>query len=121
MSKLRKQDLDGNVETIILSVLDEGPSYGYAILKDINSKAEGVLKFGEGTIYPVLHRMEDKELISSKWGKCEKTGRKRKYYRITPKGRKLLADNREYWKVLVGLMGKFAQESETGELLGGMS
>jgi hypothetical protein len=67
--KLNKKSLDGNVETLLLSVLEEGPSYGYAIVQELNSRAEGLLKLGEGTIYPVLHRLEDRQLITSNWPK----------------------------------------------------
>ena len=57
MTRLSKQTLDGNVETLILAVLEAGPSYGYAIVKELNDRAEGILQLGEGTIYPVLYRL----------------------------------------------------------------
>ncbi|MCK4957913.1 MAG: helix-turn-helix transcriptional regulator, partial [Planctomycetes bacterium] len=53
MKKLRKQTLDGNVETLLLAILQSGPSYGYAIVKELDKRAEGILRLGEGTIYPV--------------------------------------------------------------------
>lgn len=102
--KLRKRDLDGNVETMLLALLSEGASYGYAIVKSLNQRAEGLLEFGEGTIYPILHRLEERELISARWEQVVSSGRKRKYYHITPKGHKALADNREYWFLLVDAM-----------------
>ncbi len=105
MKKLRKQTLDGNVETLLLGILQQGPSYGYAIVKELNNRAEGILGLGEGTIYPVLHRMEDKKLISARWSQAENT-RQRKYYRLTPKGRKALADNRMQWEMLTEVMVK---------------
>ena len=101
--KLSKKTLDGNMETLLLAVLSEGPSYGYQLVQDLNAKAPGVLKTGEGTIYPVLHRLEERELIQSSW-RAGETGRQRRYYRITPRGKKALADNRLQWAALKRVM-----------------
>ena len=116
MKKLRKQTLDGNVETLLLSVLESGPSYGYAIVKELNERADGILKLGEGTIYPVLHRLEDKKLIASKWSIAENS-RQRKYYRLTPKGRKAFANNLQQWQMLKELMGKVVQAAENTDII----
>ena len=105
MTRLSKQTLDGNVESLLLAILESGPSYGYAIVKELNERAEGVLQLGEGTIYPVLHRMEDKKMIVAKWRLAE-NGRQRKYYRLSPKGRKALVASREQWRVLTAVMTK---------------
>ena len=101
--KLSKKTLDGNMETMLLAVLSDGPSYGYQLVQDLNTKAPGVLKTGEGTIYPVLHRLQERELIQSAWRTGE-TGRQRRYYRITPKGKKALTDNRQQWAALAKVM-----------------
>ena len=111
MVRLSKQALDGNVEALLLAILESGPSYGYAIVKDLNERAEGILKLGEGTIYPVLHRMEDKKLIAAKW-RLAQNGRQRKYYRLTPKGRKALAASREQWQRLSAVMAKVVGSAE---------
>ena len=105
MKSLRKQTLDGNVETMLLAVLEAGASYGYAIVKELNKKAEGILRLGEGTVYPVLHRLEEKRLVSANWRTAE-NGRQRKYYRLTNKGRKALAGNRQQWHLLSVVMQK---------------
>ena len=105
MTRLSKQALDGNVETLILAVLETGPSYGYAIVKELNERAEGILQLGEGTIYPVLYRLEDKKLIAARWRLAE-NGRQRKYYRLISKGHKALATNRQQWQMLSAAMGK---------------
>ena len=105
MKKLRKQTLDGNVETLLLAILQSGPSYGYAMVKELNNRAEGILELGEGTVYPVLHRLEDKRLISASWFEAENS-RERKYYRLTAKGRKALAANRAQWQMLSEVMAK---------------
>lgn len=105
MKSLRKQTLDGNVETMLLAVLETGPSYGYAIVKELNKRADGILRMGEGTVYPVLHRLEEKRLVSARWRAAE-NGRQRKYYRLTNKGRKALAQNRQQWHLLTVVMKK---------------
>ncbi len=111
MTRLSKQALDGNVEALLLAILESGPSYGYAIVKELNKRAEGILQLGEGTIYPVLHRMEDKKLIAAKWRLAE-NGRQRKYYRLVPKGRKALAASREQWRTLSAVMAKVVGSAE---------
>ena len=111
MGRLSKQALDGNVEALLLAILESGPSYGYAIVKDLNLRAEGILQLGEGTVYPVLHRMEDKKLIAAKWRLAE-NGRQRKYYRLVPKGRKALAASREQWQTLSAVMAKVVGSAE---------
>lgn len=103
MMRIRKQTLDGNVETLVLAVLENGPSYGYAIVKQLNGRCEGILQLGEGTIYPVLHRLEERQAISSKWSLAE-NGRQRKYYRLNIRGRKALAENRQQWQMLASVM-----------------
>ncbi len=109
---LKKQTLDGNVETFLLVILNQGPSYGYAIVQDLNEKAQGLLNMGEGTVYPVLHRMEEKKLIASTWRQSD-SGRKRKYYRVTPKGRKMLESKEQQWQTLSKTMELFLGPVET--------
>lgn len=111
MKPLSKQALDGNVETLILAVLEAEPSYGYAIVKELNERSEGILQLGEGTIYPVLYRMEEKKLISARWRLAE-TGRQRKYYRLIAKGRKALAANLNQWQMLTEVMGRVLGSAE---------
>ena len=94
-----------------MAILESGPSYGYAIVKELNKRAEGILQLGEGTIYPVLHRMEDKKLIAAKWRLAE-NGRQRKYYRLTPKGHRGLAASREQWQTLSAVMTKVVGSAE---------
>jgi PadR family transcriptional regulator, regulatory protein PadR len=112
--KLSKKTLDGNMETLLLAVLCEGPSYGYQMVQDLNAKAPGVLKTGEGTIYPVLHRLEERELVQSAW-RAGETGRQRRYYRITPKGKKALSDNRLQWAALKKVMTTVLGERPASE------
>ncbi len=103
MTVLQKRTLDGNVETLLLAVLQDGPSYGYELIRLLNERAAGLLRMGEGTAYPVLHRLERRGLISARWT-TPASGRRRKYYRLTAKGRRSLAENAQQWRALVSLM-----------------
>jgi len=84
---------------LVLSILAEGDSYGYAIIKRVAELSDGHLQWTDGMLYPVLHRLERQDLVAAKWGKSE-SGRKRKYYRITRLGRSQLAEQREQWRVM---------------------
>ena len=100
---LSKRALDGNVETFLLSILKDGENYGYGLVQELNERAPGLVKFGEGTVYPVLHRIEKRGLIAPTWRKSE-TGRRRKYYRLTKKGHGKLASNLTEWRELTQAM-----------------
>jgi PadR family transcriptional regulator len=82
---------------LVLAILAEGDSYGYAILKRVRELSGGELEWTDGMLYPVLHRLERAGHIESQWDTAE-SGRRRKYYRITEAGRKHLTDERRQWK-----------------------
>ena len=84
---------------LVLAILAEGDSYGYAIIKRVTELSAGHLQWTDGMLYPVLHRLERQGLVAAKWGTSE-TGRRRKYYRITREGRTQLAAQRQRWKVV---------------------
>lgn len=84
---------------LVLAILAEGDSYGYAIIKRVTELSGGHLKWTDGMLYPVLHRLERQGLVAAKWGASE-CGRQRKYYRITKDGRAQLAAQREQWRVV---------------------
>jgi PadR family transcriptional regulator PadR len=67
---------------LVLAILSEGDSYGYAIIKRVKELSDGHLLWTDGMLYPVLHRLERQGLVASKWGESE-SGRRRKYYRLT--------------------------------------
>lgn len=81
---------------IVLAILAEGDSYGYAILKRVREVSGGRLEWTDGMLYPVLHRLERLGHIASRWEIAE-TGRRRKYYGITASGREQLAEERRQW------------------------
>lgn len=81
---------------LVLAILAEGDSYGYAILKRVRELSGGELEWTDGMLYPVLHRLERSGFVESAWDKAD-SGRKRKYYRVTAAGREHLADERRQW------------------------
>ena len=84
---------------LVLAILAEGDSYGYAIIKRVSELSGGQLQWTDGMLYPVLHRLERLDQIAGRWGTSE-TGRKRKYYRITTQGREQLAKQRQQWQMV---------------------
>ena len=84
---------------LVLAILLEGDSYGYAIIKRVATLSGGHLQWTDGMLYPVLHRLERQKLVSTKWGTSD-SGRRRKYYRITKSGRLQLDAQREQWRLV---------------------
>ncbi|MGE5570751.1 MAG: PadR family transcriptional regulator [Rhodospirillales bacterium] len=81
---------------LVLAILAEGDSYGYAILQRVRELSGGRMEWTDGMLYPVLHRLERLGYVEARW-KVVENGRRRKYYRITRKGRDQLAENRRQW------------------------
>lgn len=84
---------------IVLAILAEGDSYGYAILQRVREMSGGRLAWTDGMLYPVLHRLERLGHIEARWETAE-TGRRRKYYRITDDGLAQLAEQRRQWQAV---------------------
>ncbi len=95
---------------LVLAILAEGDSYGYAILKRVRELSGGELDWTDGMLYPVLHRLENSGLVGSRWEKAD-SGRPRKYYRLTKAGRKQLTDERRQWRTVDRTLGKIWMES----------
>lgn len=85
---------------LVLGILTEGESYGYAILKQVNDLSGGQLEWTDGLLYPLLHRLERLGHVESTWASPPE-GRRRKYYRITGQGRAELAEQRRQWATVV--------------------
>src|SRR6185503_10444474 len=90
---------------LVLAILAEGDSYGYAILKRVRELSGGAMEWTDGMLYPVLHRLERAGLVESRWEKGESV-RRRKYYRVTTAGREQLADERRQWRTVDQTLGK---------------
>jgi transcriptional regulator len=90
----------GSAELLILSLVEDQPRHGYDISKLIELRSRGALRFNVASLYPLLYRLEKRGWIQGRW--VEKTGqRRRRYYRLTPQGRKVLAAQRHGWKAFV--------------------
>ncbi len=88
--------LQGTLELLILHALRRGPRHGYAIAQTIHLLSDEMLTVEEGSLYPALYRLELDGAIAAKWGLSE-NNRKAKYYRITRRGRKLVAEQQDTW------------------------
>lgn len=88
---------------IVLAILGEGDSYGYAILQRVRELSGGRIEWTDGMLYPVLHRLERQGHVAAKWSVSE-SGRRRKYYRITREGRAQLAAQRQQWQAVDGTL-----------------
>ncbi len=84
---------------LVLAILAEGDTYGYAILKRVAELSGGQLQWTDGMLYPVLHRLERHGDIAGRWGASD-VGRRRKYYSITERGRAELVDQRRQWQAV---------------------
>lgn len=96
--KINKELIKGSTVILILSLLDNGAMYGYEMIKEIEKKSNGVFMFKEGTLYPILHTLESDGMVESFWSEGE-CNRKRKYYKITDKGKRNLKEKQEEWNV----------------------
>jgi DNA-binding PadR family transcriptional regulator len=96
---INKDLVAASATPLVLAILAERESYGYAILKRVGELSDGRLAWSDGMLYPVLHRLERLGYVSGKWSKSE-SGRRRKYYRITPQGRAQLDAERRQWQAV---------------------
>jgi len=89
--------LKGNTDSLLLRLISYQPMYGYQIIKELEERSNGYFLFKEGTLYPALHRIEKNGLIEGKWLKLP-SGLERRYYSITRKGQKTLAERLAIWQ-----------------------
>jgi PadR family transcriptional regulator PadR len=97
--EMSKDLVAASATPLVLAILAEGDSYGYAIIKRVNELSGGHLQWTDGMLYPVLHRLERLGQVEAKWVASE-IGRKRRYYRITKEGLAQLAAHRLQWQVV---------------------
>ena len=102
---LEGEMLQGTLDLLILQTLVLGPAHGHTIAHAIEHRSDEVLQVEHGSLYPALHRLEDRGWIASFWGTSE-NNRKAKYYRLTPAGRKQLAAQKSRWEQLVRAIGR---------------
>jgi PadR family transcriptional regulator len=93
---MRAESLKGHLDGLVLATLRDGPAHGYAVIEALKERSEGAFDLAEGTVYPVLHRLEAEGLLSSTWSAA--AGRRRRVYRLTRRGRAVVAQRREEWR-----------------------
>jgi PadR family transcriptional regulator PadR len=98
----------GSAELLILSLVEVRPRHGYEISKLIEARSDGVLRFNVASLYPLLYRLEKRGWILGRW--VEKAGqRRRRYYRLTREGRKVLATQRSGWEAFVAAINRITR------------
>ncbi|CAN5328500.1 helix-turn-helix transcriptional regulator [soil metagenome] len=105
--KRNKELIGATTSLLVLSALAREASYGYQIVKRLNDSADGLFEWQEGTIYPILHKLEAQELVRSRWQESV-LGRQRKYYYITAKGRSALSADVNQWSAFSELIVRAA-------------
>lgn len=104
-SPLQTEMVQGTLDMLVLQTLVLGPAHGHAIAHAIERGSDEVLQIEHGSLYPALHRLEDRDWIASFWGTSE-NNRKARYYRLTPAGRKQLAAQTTRWEEVVRAIGR---------------
>ena len=95
MNPVNPDLLRGNLDLILLSILERRPLYGFAIIQEAKERTNGYFEFKEGSLYPALHRLEVDGLLAAQFGEAGRNGKPRKYYAMTDLGRQRLAHKRE--------------------------
>ena len=109
---LEGEMLQGTLDMLVLRTLSLGPAHGHTIAYAIERGSEDVLQVEHGSLYPALHRLEDRGWIASFWGTSE-NNRKARYYRLTPSGRKQLAAQTSRWDELVRAINRILRPATT--------
>ena len=100
MSRMFHRELKkGSAELLVLSLVEDQPRHGYDLCQLIERRSDGALRFKAASLYPLLYRLERRGWIKGRW--VENGGRRRRYYRITAEGRKVVAAQREGWEAFV--------------------
>ena len=104
----RLELMKGSADSLLLYLMEQQPMYGYKIIKELERRSQGYFKFKEGTLYPALHRLERAGLIEGKWQMLP-SGRQRRYYYITDKGKQVLAEKMSQWRDFLNAMNLIIQ------------
>lgn len=93
---MKAESLKGHLDALVLATFADGPAHGYAVIEELRRKSEGAFDLAEGTVYPVLHRLEADGLLTSSWSTA--AGRRRRVYRLSRRGRTALGRQRDEWR-----------------------
>ena len=108
MKREKKDLLKGTLDLLVLRILSSGERHGYDIAKRIQLVSEDVLKVGQGSLYPSLHRLETQLLVKAKWGET-KTGRRARFYELTAEGEERVQTEIEDWKQFSGAVHRILE------------
>jgi len=106
---LPKDLVAASATPLILSILKNSDSYGYAIIQEIRELSDGEIEWADGMLYPILHRLEKRDLIESYWGKAD-NARRRKYYRLRKNGAAELTTQKKNWSDLSGMLQRLEED-----------
>ena len=99
--KYGRQMKKGVLDMLVLKLLERGPCYGYQLISELREKSRGIFLLKDGTLYPILYRLEDEGLVESRWSEAEGKQVPRKYYAITDAGKTALTDMGNTWQKIV--------------------
>lgn len=99
---MKNDPVKGHIDLLVLAVLADAPQHGYAVIERLRQRSAGAFDLPEGTVYPVLHRLEESGLVSSEWS--QPAGRRRRSYTLTAAGHRALADQQASWSEFVSAM-----------------
>jgi transcriptional regulator len=108
---LKGELLQGTLDLLVMQTLVIGPAHGHTIAHAIARQSEDVLQVEHGSLYPALHRLEDRGLIASFWGTSD-NNRRARYYRLTPDGRAQLAEQTSRWDQMVRAVNRILKPAE---------
>ena len=97
MKNIQTELLQGTLDLLVLKTLEAGPTHGWDIAQRIQQVSREVLRVGQGSLYPALHRLEDRGWIAAEWGASD-NNRRAKFYKLTAAGRRQLVQERELWE-----------------------
>jgi PadR family transcriptional regulator, regulatory protein PadR len=113
MVRIDKDLVAASATPLVLGILAEKESYGYAILKKVNELSAGEMRWTDGMLYPLLHRLERLGYIQASW-RVATSGRRRKHYAITQAGQRVLAERRRQWAVVTDALDRVWAEATAG-------
>jgi PadR family transcriptional regulator PadR len=105
MAGYSKELLKGAADTLVLSAFAEGEMYGYQVVKELERRSQGFFQLKEGTLYPILHRLEKQGLLSARWVTMP-NGSERRYYALTRSGRHALSDKLSEWQTFASAVAR---------------
>ena len=108
--KYERQMKKGVLDMLVLKLLESEAKYGYQIIQEMKEKSEEAFQLKDGTLYPVLYRLEDDGLVVSKWSEAEEKQVPRKYYEITDNGRRTLEEIQMVWKHISNGISKIMED-----------